>query len=411
MWNKNFLLLWQGLLVSQIGTQLFSLALLYWILETTGSATIMGLVLMAAALPGALLGPFAGTLADNVSRKLLIVWADVIRGLVGIGFVLVLWYGQPDWALPSLFLAQVLFGICNSVFTPAVNASIPELVTKENLPAANSLLQGTNALTTTASFGLGGFLYAAVGAPWLFLINGVSYLASALTECFVSIRQTFPKEPMTRHNALGKFRRETWEGMQYVWKHRGLRMLVGMLALINFVLVPTAIAMPILVRDILHRGPEFLGIMGACQTVGSLIGFVLVGTIKVSPQQRPYLVLVSMVLSGLVILALGLVTVPLLTLPLLVLFGFLLPLINVNIISLMQATTPSEMRGRVMGVMSTVVLGLIPFSQGLSGILIDAVNQQVSIIYTAVGGLFVVFVLLASSASKFRNYLATDYAK
>ena len=78
MWNRHFLLLWQGLLVSQLGTQLFSLALLYWILETTGSATIMGLVLMAAALPGVFLGPFAGTLADNVSRKALLISADVV---------------------------------------------------------------------------------------------------------------------------------------------------------------------------------------------------------------------------------------------------------------------------------------------------------------------------------------------
>jgi len=68
MWNKNFLLLWQGLLISQIGSQLFNFALLYWILETTGSATLMGLVLMSAALPGVIFGPFAGTLADNISR-------------------------------------------------------------------------------------------------------------------------------------------------------------------------------------------------------------------------------------------------------------------------------------------------------------------------------------------------------
>ena len=64
-----------------------------------------------------------------------------------------------------------------------------------------------------------------------------------------------------------------------------------------------------------------------------------------------------------------------------------------------------------MGVMGTVVLGLIPFSQGLSGLLIDAVNQQVPLIYTAVGGLFIGLVLLASCAASFRSYLATDYAK
>lgn len=409
MWNKNFLLLWQGLLVSQIGTQLFSLALLYWILETTGSATMMGLVLMAAALPGVVLGPFAGTLADNVSRKLLIVWSDVVWGLVAISFVLVLWFGQAAWALPVLFCAQVVFGICNAIFTPALNASIPELVPKTKLPAANSLLQGTNALTATASFGLGGFLYAVIGAPWLFLINGVSYLISAFTECFVSIRQTFPQERMTRQNALSKFRVETLEGLHYVWNHRGLRILVGMLGLVNFVLVPTGIAMPILVRDFLNRGPEFLGVMGACQAAGGLAGFIIVGSIKIPPRSRPYLVLGSMVIAGLVITALGLITEPLLTLPFLVLFGFLLPMINVNIISLMQASPPSEMRGRVMGVMGTIVLGLIPFSQGLSGILIDAVDQQVPIIYATVGGLFVLLVLVTSTNEKFRRYLATDY--
>lgn len=90
MWNKNFFLVWQGLFVSQIGTQLFNFALLYWVLEVTGSATQMGFVMMAAAIPTLLLGPFAGTLADNISRKQLIIWADVLRGAAGIGFVLVL---------------------------------------------------------------------------------------------------------------------------------------------------------------------------------------------------------------------------------------------------------------------------------------------------------------------------------
>lgn len=117
-----------------------------------------------------------------------------------------------------------------------------------------------------------------------------------------------------------------------------------------------------------------------------------------------------MVLPGLAILALGFISIPIATLPPLVLFGFLLPVINVNIISLMQGTTPSEMRGRVMGFVGTVVLGLIPIAQGFSGLLIDAVDMQVPIIYSAVGALFVVLVLLASLATEFRTYLATDYA-
>ncbi|MEM7080107.1 MAG: MFS transporter [Pseudomonadota bacterium] len=410
MWNRNFLLLWQGQIVSQIGTQLFSLALLYWVLETTGSATLMGLILMAAALPGALLGPFAGTLADNFSRKWLMVWSDVVRGLVALAFVYVLWWGESGWALPTLFAAQVIFGICNSIFTPAVNATIPELVTRDRLTSANSLLQGANSLTTTASFSLGGFLYAAVGAAWLFAINGISYLLSALSESFIRVEQKLPNQRMSRSNALAKFRHDTWEGILYVWGNRGLRILVGMLALINFVLVPTAIGIPILVKDFLGRGPEFLGIMGACQALGSLVGFIVMAVVKIAPAERPYIILLGMVASGGSIVLLGLTTIPLLTLPVLALFGFTLPLINVNIISLMQGTTPSATRGRVMGVMATVVLGLIPLSQGISGIVIDALDQNIPAIYVAVGLAFVALVLTSAINADFRRYLATDYS-
>jgi len=398
-------------MVSQIGTQMFSLALLYWILETTGSATIMGLVLMAAALPGALLGPFGGTLADNLSRKRLIVFADLIRGVVAIGFVLILWHGDSLWFLPMLFVSQVIFGICNSVFTPALNASIPEIVPKQHLASANSLLQGTNAVTSTISMGIGGFLYAIVGGPIMFLINGISYLFSAATECFISIPQKRPAEPMTRSNAARKFRVDTMTGLRFAWERKGLRILLMVTALLNFVLVPTGIAMPILVRDFLDKGPEFLGLMGACQSAGAIAGFVLVGTLKIPPSYRPHIVAGGICLIGLLIVLLGLNEVPEGSLVLLVFFGFLLPLVNVNIITVIQGTTPSEIRGRVVGLLSTMALGLIPISQGLSGLLIDAVDQQVPVIYLTVGATSVLFICVAWSTEAYRTFLATDFER
>ena len=81
LFNKNFFLLWQGQTVSQIGSQIFSIALMFWIKHTTGSATLMGMVMTVSMLPAVLLGPFAGTLSDTFSRKKVIVIADFISGL------------------------------------------------------------------------------------------------------------------------------------------------------------------------------------------------------------------------------------------------------------------------------------------------------------------------------------------
>ena len=407
LFNRNFVLIWQGQMVSQFGSQMFSLALLYWILETTGSATMMGLVLMAAGLPGAILGPFGGTLADNLDRKLLIIYADVVRGVAALSFVLAIYYGNPKWSLPLLFVSQIIFGMCTAAFRPALSASVPDMVPRDRLASTNSLLQGTAAVTSTLSMGIGGYLYAVFGGPMIFLINGVTFLVSAAASCFVRIAQARPREPMTRANALQKFRTDTVAGLRFVWERRGLRILIMVSALLNFVLVPTGLALPILVRDYLAKGPGFLGLMGACQSLGSIAGFALAGTLTVAPPYRPHVVAGGNFAVGVVILLLGLNRVPQVSLLLLMLFGLLVPLVNINITTVIQGTTPSEIRGRVLGILSTLVLGLVPVAQGLSGLLIDALDKRVAVIYSSVGMASMLLIGLAWSTRGFREFLST----
>ncbi len=95
LFNRNFVLLFQGQFVSQLGSFVYFVAIVFWIKHATDSATIVGLIAMLATIPGILLGPFGGTFADHFSRKKIIVIGDIINGLT-ISSIAALMFFSPE---------------------------------------------------------------------------------------------------------------------------------------------------------------------------------------------------------------------------------------------------------------------------------------------------------------------------
>ena len=192
LFNRNFVLLFQGQFVSQIGISLNLIALLFWLKHATDSATLMGLLSMASMLPGVLLGPFGGTVADRISRKLIIVVGDVLNGVLVVT-IAVLMFTLPDGTdliVTVLFIEAIVAGTVMAVFRPAVSAAIPDLVPESKIEAANGLYQGSFQAALLIGQAIGGLLYRVLGAPLVMLIDGISYLLSALSESFIDLPHT-----------------------------------------------------------------------------------------------------------------------------------------------------------------------------------------------------------------------------
>ncbi len=386
--NRDFVLLWQGQLVSQFGNQAFLVAMMFWTMEATGSATVMGFLLATSHLPAAVLGPFGGTFADRHSRVRIIVIADLLRGAAVLVLAAAMWTPllSSDVQLAILFSIALLTGIVGSVFTPAISAAIPDLVPAERLTAANSLHQTSAQVASLVGQAVGGVLYRVIGAPMLFLLDGVSYLVSGVTEMFIRLPSRGP-ETEAPDASVAAFLAATREGLRYVWDRRGMRNFMLTAAVFNFIMMPVLVLLPFLVQDYLMATVEWYGFLLASISGGVVVGLVLAGTLSLGTAGRAKLIMVLYVTTPLAVAALGSTTTPLAALSVGLTIGAMSGMINVYVMTLLQVATPPELRGRVLGLLATLAGGLTPVGLAVGGIVGDLTGRNVPLVYAACGGL------------------------
>jgi len=210
--NRNFRLLFIGQAISQLGDWFNSVAVFALLLDLTGSATAVAWMMIVQFLPMALVGPFAGVVVDRVDRRRLMIGADVVRGVLILGLLLV---RRPD----EVWLAYVIMTLAVSAsafFEPARTATIPNVTTAEELMPANALSSATWAAMLAVGASVGGLVTAFSGREWAFVMNAASFFVSAF---FIS-RTHIPHVPPVRPEQRS-FRRlsgidDLVEGIRYV---------------------------------------------------------------------------------------------------------------------------------------------------------------------------------------------------
>jgi MFS family permease len=363
LWTKNFFLIWQGQFVSSLGDVAYEIALGFWVLAVTGSTGLMGTIMAASVLPRVIISPFAGVLVDRTDRKKMLVLMDIIRGVfivfVGIaalaGFIKV-------W---MAFGAGVILGICGAFFNPAISSSIPDISPKSQIVKANSAFSAINALSNILGNSVGGFLFNLLGAPVMFLFNGLSYIFSGLSIMLTKI-PSIHKESEPQH-----FSEDLREGFKFVWYFRGLRYLIFIACLINFFCNMGLVLFLPYFQKSPALGPAKYGIAAALLTGGMLAGMVFTSVVNISPKKRLRLFMIFCAISFISFSLFAFTNNFYLVLLLLFAAGFGNAIINVFISSTMQQSVPQDKRGKVFGLTGTMFQGLTPIAMALGGILAE----------------------------------------
>lgn len=409
LFNRNFFLLWQGQLVSLLGSRAFTLAAMYWLMETTNSASLMGLLMVSSALPAVLFGPIGGTLADRYPRRAIIIVTDLMNGLFILGLTALFYVGaSPEILVPGLFATVVVTGCLQAFFQPAIRAAVPDLVPSDKVAAANSLTQFSAQASTIVGQGLGGILYRTLGVQVLFLVNAISYLFSAASEALITIPEVAKKKETSLKETLHNFLRETREGLDYVWNQKGMRLLLLVGSIVNFMITPVLVLLPFYVELFLGESAEWYGFLLAAISVGTIIGYVFAGTLKIDGDKRGRLLVASLFGTSALLGSLAFVQTALLALALMFLVGVLSGMLNIYVLTALQTSTETELRGRVMSVAITLAGGIAPLGMMAGGLLGDLTDKNIPLIYAACGSIAALITLAFSKNKDFRGFLAGE---
>jgi DHA3 family macrolide efflux protein-like MFS transporter len=374
-WAPRFFTIWTGQAFSLLGSQLVSFAVIWWLTQTTGSATILATATLVGLVPQVVLGPFTGTLVDRWSRRLTMIFADGFIALATIGLAILFALGHVQiWQVYALLFVR---SVCGGFHWPAMQASTTLMVPKEQyarIQGLNQMLQGGMSI---ASAPLGALLLAWIPMQAILAIDVVTATFAIIPLFFFQVPQ--PERNDLQPEALGKstFWQDFRAGFRYVWSWPGL-MLIGVMAtVINFLLTPAFSLLPILVTK------HFIGQAIQLATLESFsgIGFIVGGLILSAWggfKRRIVTTLVGLLAMGAGCLVMGLLpsSAFLLAVGTMFFIGVMSPIVNGPLLAAVQAAVAPEMQGRVFTLITTMASAMSPIGLMIAGPIADKLGVQ-----------------------------------
>jgi MFS family permease len=376
--HRNYQLFFSGQSISLIGTWMTRIATSWLVYRLTGSALLLGVVGFAGQIPSFLLAPFAGVLVDRWDRHRLLVWTQVLALLQSLALaVLALTRVINIWHVIWLSVFQ---GLINAFDMPARQAFLIEMIEKrEDLPNAIALNSSMVNAARLLGPSIGGVIIAAVGEGWCFMIDALSYGAVIASLLAMNVKPRILKR-VSEANVIEQLR----EGWRYASRFAPIRKVLLLLALVSLVGMPYTVLMPVFANEILHGGPNTLGLLMAASGVGALVGAMFLAARRSVLGLGKYIPLMAGLFgAGLVSFSFSRVVWLSLLLMVLTGLGFMVQMAASN--TVLQTIVEEDKRGRVMSFYTMAFMGTAPFGSLLAGSVADRIGAPHTLLISGLG--------------------------
>jgi len=389
--SANYRLFFIGQSVSLIGTWMQTVAMSWLVYRLSHSAVLLGVLGFVTDIPGFLLMPFAGVIADRLDRRRIVMATQLLAMAQACALsALVLTEGVRIWHLIAL---STFLGCVTAFDLPTRQAFVVELVaTKEHIPNAIALNSTIFNLARLLGPSAAGLLISAAGEGACFLINAASY--GAVIAALVLIRRPeAPTRTSTKETSpLSALR----QGLSYSYRFLPIRNILMLTALVSTVGLPYTVLMPIIAGTVLDGGSRTLGFLMGAGGAGALAGALAMASRKtVLGLGKTIPAAAGLFSGGLLVLALSRNVLLSAAAMLVMGFGLITQLAASN--TLLQTLVDEDKRGRVMGIYTMAVRGMVPLGSLVTGYVAVVVGPSTAL---AAGG-----TLCAAGALMFRSRL------
>ncbi|MBN2268263.1 MAG: MFS transporter [Acholeplasmataceae bacterium] len=427
--NRNFNLLFAGVLVSNIAHVLFSFAISLYILRIANdaygiekAALIQAGYLATSGIILLIFMPVGGVLADKLNKVRTMYITDYIRGFtIGLVAVSILLVDNSQTMLIILFIMNIILSINSSLFNPAGGSLLRFIVKDEELQQASAYMQGSGNLQNIIGLILGGIIFATFGIFWIFIINAVGYILSAISEMFIRYDHkihTMGDEEISFKNVLIDMK----SGMKYLFAQKAIFATIIMALCINFFFTPIfSNAIPYFIEFGLGNEPTYLwdqfltretwySITSVAFSLPSILMALYLSTKKTKEKYGKQfksailgaVIVVSIISCVMILYYLEIINIDLTLIGLTVslfLIGFMIMWFNVPMSLIIQRNVEPQQLGKVSSVMNVLSQALIPIGSMLAGVIISQLSIVYLFVFATAGSWIVVLAYMNNKVS------------
>ncbi len=357
--HRNFRLYFGGQSISLIGTWMTRVATAWLVYRLTHSALLLGAVSFSGQIPAFLLAPFAGVVVDRVDRRTVLICTQALAMVQSLMLAALTLTNRIT--IPEIFALAAFQGMINAFDMPGRQSFMVQMVESRN-DLQNAIAINSSMVNLARLLGpsLAGMIIAASSEGYCFLIDGVSYTAVIASLLLMRIHRAEVK----RHAA--SMLEQLHEGWSYVSKSVPIRGILTLFAIVNLMGWPFVVLMPIFAVQVLHGGPNTMGLLMGSVGVGALIS-ALALVVRKSVRGLTRVLPMAAAIFGCGLIAFGFSRAMWLSTLLMLVagYGMLQGLTATN--TVIQTLVDEKMRGRVMSYYTAAFVGTAPFGSLLAG--------------------------------------------